>query len=273
MDLTEDTDFKFLLFKIKQKLAVDFTEYRLPCLRRRIDSRVRLNKLENYREYANFLDHDIAELEQLLKTLTIHLTEFYRDKSAWEVIEKKIIPIIIEQKLAHKNKQINVWSAGSSSGEEAYTLAILFHSVLGSKLSDFSLKIYGTDIDKFSLQKAEKGCYSAKNLEHIPLKILKNYFYYDGKEYHVNKDIQKLTLFKYSDLIHSDLEKPMDLIVCRNVMIYFNRQLQMKILDKFCKLLKTNGFLMLGKTESILYQSQPKLNVFNSKERIYSKID
>lgn len=271
MDFPLDRDFNFLLYKIKQKLGVDFTEYRLPCLKRRIDSRVRLNHLQNYREYTNFLDHNTVELQQLLKTLTIHLTEFFRDKSAWDLIGQKIIPLIIEQKLIQKERNINVWSAGSSSGEEAYTLAILFHTVLSQQAQNFSLKIYGTDIDKDSLQKAVQGSYSAKSMRHVPMKILQNYFDFDGNNYQINEDIRKLTIFQYNDLISSELKIPMDLIVCRNVLIYFNRNLQVKILEKFNTILKNNSFLMLGKTESIVYPSPTNLNIFDSKERIYRK--
>jgi chemotaxis methyl-accepting protein methylase len=272
MDSNQKDDFLLLLSKIKKKLGVDFSEYRLPCLKRRIDSRVRVNHLKNYREYAEHLEHNAMERDQLIKTITIHQTEFFRDKPAWEVLQKKIIPMILQQKEAHKERRINVWSAGSSSGEEAYTLAILFSTILDQQLNHFSLKIYGTDIDKDSLEKAKIGSYSAKNMRFISSKILKNYFYFDGKDYQINETIRRLTKFQYDDLINPNLNIPMDLILCRNVLIYFNRQLQMNILEQFSKLLKEDGFLMLGKTESILCHSQTNFKVFDTKERIYQKI-
>lgn len=271
MDLTNDADFQFLLFKIKQKLGVDFTDYRLPCLKRRIDSRIRSNHLENYRDYAHFLERNSIELDQLLKTLTIHLTEFFRDKPAWRIIQQQIIPLIVQQKSIQKDKHINVWSAGSSSGEEAYTLAILFDAILGQQIKNFSLKIYGTDIDKDSLQKAVQGSYPKKFMHYIPRKILNDYFSFDGNYYQINENMRRITQFQYSDLVSSEINVPMDLIVCRNVLIYFNRKLQMKTLEKFSRLLKEGGFLMLGKTESIVFNSQDHFKIFNATERIYRK--
>lgn len=266
-----NTDYKFLLAKIDHMLGVDFTEYRFSCLKRRIDSRVRLHNLDNYRQYAHLLEQSTIELDQLLKTLTIHLTEFFRDTSAWARIQKDIIPKIIEQKSIQKNKGINIWSAGASSGEEAYSLAILFHSILGEAMHQYPLTIYGTDIDKTSLQHAKEGIYLAKKMQDIPLKLKKNYFNFDGAKYQVKEHIRRLTCFKYDDLMNSEMNVSMDLIVCRNVLIYFNRELQQKVLSRFNNLLKPNGFLMLGKTESIAYQSLPDLKVINTKERIYQK--
>jgi len=269
--LVQDKDFMLLLMCIKDKIGVDFSQYRLTSLKRRIDNRLKINNLSHYREYIQFLNQNPAELVALAKLVTINLTAFFRDKPAWEVVEQQVIPAIIEKKILRKRRRITVWSAGTSSGEEAYTLAILFHKILGDKIKQFNLKIYGTDIDEASLNKANAGFYPANSMQYMPASILREYFIVDETGYEVSEKLREVTVFKYHDLVASEMFISMDFIVCRNVLIYFNRELQSLILEKFHRTLHPGGFLMLGKTESMIYKPQPDFLIYDSRERIYQK--
>lgn len=270
--LVQDKDFMLLLMCIKDKIGVDFSQYRLTSLKRRIDNRLKINNLSHYREYIQFLNQNPTELVALAKLVTINLTAFFRDKPAWKVVEQQVMPAIIEKKIMKKQHHIKVWSAGTSSGEEAYTLAILFHKILGDQIKQFNLKIYGTDIDEASLKKANAGCYPTKSMQYMPASILQKYFIADETGYEVHETLRKVTEFKYHDLVASEMYMSMDFIVCRNVLIYFNRELQSLILEKFHRTLHQEGFLMLGKTESMIYQTKPDFLIYDSRERIYQKL-
>ncbi|GGI78140.1 CheR family methyltransferase [Legionella impletisoli] len=269
----EATDhFATLILKIKNMSGLDFSQYRPSCLKRRIDSRLRLINLQSYEDYLTFLDLNPSEIDALLNYLTINLTEFYRDKEAWNIIAHEVAPSIIEEKATERRSSINIWSAGSSSGEEAYTLAMIFLEALGKQKKEFSLMIYGTDIDVASLERAKAGRYPAKNLEFLPKSMLKRYFIQDNEDYVVSPLLKKVTQFQRHDLISSKPLKSMDLIVCRNVLIYFNRPLQANIFEMFHQSLKKNGFLMLGKTEFLLSNVAHRFEIYHLRERIYKKI-
>lgn len=264
--------FNEIILKIKSLSGLDFSQYRTSCLKRRIDSRLRLNDIEHYKEYLQLLAREPSEIEALLKHLTINLTEFYRDKEAWNIIANQVAPLIIAQKGEEKRTKINIWSAGTSSGEEAYTLAIIFLEALANQKKDMLLKIYGTDIDEASLVRAKLGRYPIKNLDFLPSEVKNRYFVVEEDDYLVSPLLKKVTEFKRHDLISSPPLKPMDLIVCRNVLIYFNRTLQATILDAFYQCLGKNGYLMLGKTESLLPNVAKEFEIFHLRERIYKKI-
>ncbi|WP_133130489.1 CheR family methyltransferase [Legionella yabuuchiae] len=267
-----DPYFEKLIVKIKDLSGLDFSQYRLSCLKRRIDSRLRFNNLKTYKEYIFFLEQNPCELSALLNYLTINLTEFYRDIEAWDIITNEVAPSIIAQKLKEKRLRINIWSAGTSSGEEAYTLAMIFLEALTKQEMQFSLMIYGTDIDEASLERAKAGRYPAKNLDFLPKPLLNRYFNQDNEHYIASPLLKEVTIFKWHDLISSKPLKAMDLIVCRNVLIYFNRTLQSTIFEMFYKSLLKNGFLMLGKTESLLSNVANQFEIYHSRERIYKKV-
>lgn len=268
----DEIAYQCILRKMKSVKGLDFSGYRSACLKRRIDTRLRAHQLENYNEYLQFLSKNPQEYDELLNVATINVSEFFRDKEAWQFVEKNIIPALIQQKETKNKRIIRLWSAGCSSGEEAYTLAILFHEILQAKITDFNIKIYGTDIDKDSLKKAKNGCYQSSSIKNIPTGLLKKYFDYDGKQYKVKDEIQALTHFQNKDLILSEPLELIDFVICRNVLIYFTKELQAKIMAKFNSALQPNGYLMLGKTESFGPFMEGYFKSYNSSERIYQKL-
>ncbi len=267
----EELAFQCILRKIKSVKGLDFSQYRPACLKRRVDTRLRVHHLENYNEYIQFLSKNPAEYDELLNVATINVSEFFRDTEAWEFVEKKIIPTIIQLKEAKNKRIIRLWSAGSSKGEEAYTLAILFSEVLKTKINEFNIKIYGTDIDKASLKDAQHGLYNPASVKNISTDRLNRYFNFDGKQYKIKEEIQALTHFQNKDLILGEPLELIDFIICRNVLIYFTKELQTKVMAKFSSALQPQGFLMLGKTESFGPFMEEHFKSFNSAERIYQK--
>lgn len=269
--IAEEQSFQFLLHRIKKVKGLDFSEYRSACLKRRIDTRLRVHRLQNYNEYMQFLSKNPEEYDELLNAATINVSEFFRDKSAWDIVEQKILPMIIQQKIDKNKRIIRLWSAGSSRGEEAYTLAILFYEILKSQINKFNIKIYGTDIDKASLKDAKSGIYNPSSVQNIRKDRLNKYFNFDGKNYKIKDEIKALTHFQSKDLVLAEPLEHIDFIICRNVLIYFTKALQTKVMDKFNIALQPAGFLMLGKTESFGPFMDQYFKSFHSAERIYQK--
>lgn len=268
--MSQDENYLALLDMVKEKGHLDFSQYRSPCIQRRIQSRMFSHKVNTYQEYLQYLQHNPLEMELLLKALTVNVTEFFRDKTTWNILANHIIPNIIEKKIKKDLRHIRIWSAGCSSGEETYSLAMLFHEILGTRLKEFTLRIYGTDIDKNCLEQAKKGCYSKKQIQTLPSDFIHKYIDVDSDDYLIKENLRDIISFQYKDLNTLPLAN-IDMIICRNVLIYFTRELQTTLLQKFHTALRENGFLILGRTESILSHAQQQFDIINAKERIYQK--
>jgi len=217
------------------------------------------------------LKRDSSEYDRLLEDLTINVTNFFRDKSVYRVIEEVIIPELISSKKIKRKRIIRVWSAACASGEEPYSMAILFHEILGNKLNEFLISIHATDIDKVSLKKAKSGEYEADIFSEVDEKILRRYFNRNLK-FGLREEVKKMVKFKHHDLISDQPLTHMDIILCRNVLIYFSRELQRKLFRKFYEGLNKAGYLILGKTESLMGEPTRMFKQVNMTERIYQKV-
>lgn len=164
-----------------------------------------------------------------------------------------------------------MWSAGSSYGEEPYSLSILLHEILGQKINDYIIKIYGTDIDKECIEKAELGEYMPESMKEISANRLKKYFYFTGNSYIISDPVRLITRFRHHDMVLGKPIMHVDMIICRNVLIYFGRKLQDEIFQKFYKALNTDGYLVLGKVESLWGEPQKLFESVDTRERIYKK--
>jgi chemotaxis protein methyltransferase CheR len=216
------------------------------------------------------LKKDLSEYDRLFDALTINVTNFFRDKSTYRVIKETVIPELVSSKKKQGRKIIRVWSAGCASGEEPYSMAILFHKILGDKINDFLISIHATDIDEVSLDKAKSGEYEAGAVSEVDETILKRYFKRNLK-YELKEEIKQMVMFTRHDLISDRPLAHLDVILCRNVLIYFSRDLQMRLFDKFCEALNRGGYLILGKTESLAGESAGLFQPVNIRERIYRK--
>ena len=267
----EDADFAMLKNVIKDKLGFNCEYYKDSHFKRRIDVRLRASGSKNYGDYVKLLKENDGERAILMDTLTVNVTNFFRNTEVYEIVEKEVLPAVIKSKGSSPLKSIKIWSAGCSIGVEAYSIAMLLDHVLGANIKRYNISITGTDIDKASLQQAQQGVYSDIEMKDVGPAFLKKYFVQQGNEYHVIDSLKKMTHFKSHDMISGPKIKGFDIIFCRNVTIYFEKELQEKLYMDFYDGLNDNGFFVMGKTETLLGPSKDRFRPFNAKERIYCK--
>ena len=234
-------DFKPLEQWVLRELGIDLTAYKSNQLQRRISSlmsRVGVNTIE---EYIRVLKTDLTQRQKFIDYLTINVTEFFRNPEIFDEFEK-----VIKKYLDYKNP-LKIWSAACSIGAEPYSLAMM----LNESTPNVNHKIIATDIDNTILDKAKKGEYSEQEVKTIPKTLMNKYFQKEGNNYLINNNIKRMVSFKRHDLILDNYDNNFDVIVCRNVVIYFNQDVKDKIYDKFSKSLKKGGILFVGATESI----------------------
>ncbi|MFH0772416.1 MAG: protein-glutamate O-methyltransferase CheR [Candidatus Omnitrophota bacterium] len=266
-----ETDFKFLLDKIQRNKGADFSLYRTATLKRRIDSRMRTTGCLDYSDYIIYLNKNPEEYDNLISAITINVTEFFRNPETFTILEKKVIPEIIRSKKERGRKVIRAWSAGTSNGEEAYSLAVLFLEALKENIADFDVVVYGTDVDPACIEKGKAGIYTALSIKEIDKERLAKYFNKNEESYEINDNVKKLTKFTAHNLVSDEFLKHLDLILCRNVIIYFTRPLQEMVYSNFARALNKGGILVLGKVESLWGYAKENFEIFDNRERIYRK--
>src|SRR5215470_16197377 len=263
-DGTEDTveqvpqelvgDFRALLEKLSARYNFDFREYKEASLARRIRARMTQLHIDSFAAYSNFLDANPNEHVALFNTILINVTNFFRDADAWKALAEDVIPRIVED--VADTRSIRIWSAGCSSGEEPYSIAMLLAEHLGEAANNYSIKIYGTDIDEEALTAARHSLYRTEQLKDVPDRLLDHYFTRDGQLYRVRRDIRRWCIFGSHNLTQAPPLSHIDLLVCRNVLIYFTGELQDRILNRFHYSIREDGFLFLGRSESLLARSR-----------------
>jgi chemotaxis protein methyltransferase CheR len=252
--------FKDYVFKLS---SIDLNAYKERQMKRRIDSLIRKNGYSGYDDYMVALKEDAKVYEEFINYLTINVSEFYRNPAQWEVLRAEVIPYLQKE----FNKNIKIWSAACSTGDEPYSLAM----VLSEFMPLTQISIVATDIDDQILSKAKIGLYNEKSLAGLPEHFKKKFFTEVGKSFKISDDIKKCITFKKHNLLRDQYPKGMDLIVCRNVLIYFTEEAKNDIYTKFNQSLNQSGILFVGSTEQIIqsqkYQFEPIRSFF------YRKID
>ncbi|WMW45664.1 protein-glutamate O-methyltransferase CheR [Bacillus paralicheniformis] len=234
-------NYSFFVDKWKKITGVDLALYKEAQMKRRLTSLYEKKGYGDFREFALALEKNEALLQETLDRMTINVSEFYRNYKRWEVLEKTILPLL------KPAKTLKVWSAACSTGEEPYTLSMILSRQKG--LSDY--QIIATDIDDKVLAKAKEGVYQERSLQEVPKEIKELYFTQDGNRFAVKGEIKKNIRFQKHNLLADAYEKDFDIIVCRNVLIYFTEEAKEKIYHKFSGSLKNNGVLFVGSTEQI----------------------
>lgn len=272
----KEKDFEQLLIKIKEDRGLDLKDYYPALLKRRVALRLIANKINSYTEYLKILAGNPLEYRKLFEAITINVSDFFRDPPVWLMINKLLRKIIAEKNF--HNESINIWSAGCARGEEPYSLAMLAYEADGIKVP---FKIQATDIEKECINFAKEGIYPAAKLDKISRGFLKNCFLLDLNKYFIFKDntyqlreqLKKMVEFSYLDLTSSPYFNNIDLILCRNVFIYFNKALQEQILDRFYKALGKKGYLVIGENESLPPEAKIVFKEVTLYGRVYQKID
>ena len=249
-----DPDFTRLLEKLSESYAFDFREYKPGSLERRIRARMNQVHTDTFDAYLRFLDAHPDEHVDLFNTILINVTGFFRDTEAWTTLGEEIIPRLVGD--APRFGGLRIWSAGCSSGEETFSIAILLAEHLGARAADYQIKIYGTDVDEDALSAARQALYRVEQLKDVPDRLLDRYFTRDGQLWRVRRDIRRWCIFGSHNVTQSPPLSHIDLLVCRNVLIYFSSALQNRILSRLHYALRDGGYLFLGRSESLLTRSR-----------------
>lgn len=233
--------------RIFDQTGYDFSGYKLKTIQRRLARRMAVHKLITIDDYVTLLTSSSAEVESLFKDLLISVTAFFRDKEAFEDLNG-IIEQLVEQ--TPDQQQLRIWVPGCANGEEAYSIAILVQQARLKLRREINFQIFATDIDEFALSKARKGLYSKEQLKELPDSIVSQYFICKDEQFLVNKSVRDHVVFARQNLIMDPPFSKIDLISCRNLLIYFTLELQRQVFQTFHFALKPMGFLFLGKSES-----------------------
>jgi two-component system, chemotaxis family, CheB/CheR fusion protein len=265
----QDAIFEALLEYLKRTRGFDFTGYKRSGLRRRVTRRLQILRLESLNDYLDYLEVHPEEFTHLFNTILINVTAFFREPASWDFLVQEIIPRIVANKSAAD--PIRIWSAGCASGEEACTLAMVFAEALGMQDFRQRVKIYATDVDEEALTAARHARYGANAIKSIPAELREKYFDEVGMHHVFNAELRRAMIFGRHDLVQDAPISRLDLLVCRNTLMYFNAETQSRILSRFHYALNETGLLFLGKAEMLLTHS----NLFTPndlKHRIFTKV-
>ncbi|MDO6593938.1 EAL domain-containing protein [Neptuniibacter sp. 1_MG-2023] len=249
--VTPENDHISIIFALLHKIKhVDFSVYKKATIGRRIERRMVALKVTTLSEYVALIERDEQEVELLYKDILIGVTSFFRDRDAYNSLENLLDKYLDEIPDA---KELRIWMPGSSTGEEAYSVAIILNELLNDRQNNLDLKIFATDIDEDALKTARQGIYSQASMTEVSDSHIKDYFNITNNEFEVKKSLRQNIVFSYHNLLSDPPFKELDLIVCRNLLIYFNLDAQKWIMPAFHYALKTNALLFLGKSENATY--------------------
>ena len=239
-----------LLDYLKGTRGFDFTAYKRSSLMRRIQKRLQAVAVDSYEAYQTYLEAHPEEFGLLFNTILINVTSFFRDPDAWTFLSSHIVPRVISS--GRPDVAIRVWSSGCASGEEAYTLAIILAEQLGVDQFRRRVKIYASDVDEDALMQARHATYSATQVQDVPAELLSKYFERVDDRYLFHKDVRRSIIFGRHDLVQDAPISRVNLLVCRNTLMYFTRDTQAKVLNRFHFALRNDGFLFMGRSELLL---------------------
>jgi len=255
-----------VLTQLRIRTGHDFTNYKRPTLLRRIERRIYIRNLPDLPAYAAFLQTNPEEITALLKDLLISVTSFFRDPKAFEVVKEEVLPAIFQGKTA--DNQVRIWVAGCATGEEAYSMAMLCAEWTMKMVDAPTVQIFATDIDEAAITRARDAFYTINDSADVSSERLNNFFIKDGTGYRIRREIREMVMFANHNLIKDPPFSRLDMVCCRNVLIYLNHTAQTRVMETFHFALNSNGFLFLGTSESTdggsdLYMS------FNREQHIY----
>jgi chemotaxis protein methyltransferase CheR len=243
MEISVDKDFTDFIRTIKTKTGIDLSLYKEAQMKRRLTALRDKRGFKDFGSYAQGVLKDSFLMDEFLDRMTINVSEFFRNNNRWEVIEGKILPELLQSK-----SRLKCWSAACSTGEEPYTMAMILSHLV--KRSDTQL--LATDLDEGVLKKAKLGVYTDRSIREVPQNYM-TFFRPEGSLYYVSDEIKQWVNFQKQNLLTDEFETGYDLIVCRNVMIYFTESAKVTLYHKFSQALRPGGFLFVGSTEQIFH--------------------
>ncbi|MFH0781733.1 MAG: protein-glutamate O-methyltransferase CheR [Pseudomonadota bacterium] len=248
---------KPLLDYLLEQRGLDFSGYHAAMLERRIGQRLSAVRCQNFGEYRSFLEEQSDEIDRLVDVVTINVSRFFRDGLTFEFLAERILPAIIQEKIRKMEHSLRVWSAGCAMGEEPYSVAILIGELLEKAGVTMHVHLFATDIDARALAGAAKGLYSQESVENVKFRLLHKYFIPAGEGFRLKQTIKDQVSFSLYDMLDKKHRVPptsifgdFDLVLCRNLLIYFNSEYQETIFAKLYQALAQNGCLILGEVEA-----------------------
>lgn len=251
------TDYSQFTSKVHRLLDIDLSLYKEAQMKRRLTSLRNKRGFKDFSTYFSALKDDELLLEEFIDRITINVSEFYRNPKRWDVLREKVFPKLIDE---NRGKKLNLWSAACSTGEEPYSLAIMLHEHF--RHIDYS--ILATDIDDKALARAKAGIYQEQALKDLPLSKKTTYFTFKNGQYYIDEKLKRKITYKKHDLLKERYPNNIDLIVCRNVLIYFTDEAKDIIYKRLSESLRKNGILFVGSTEQIFNPNQYELNLFDT---------
>jgi chemotaxis protein methyltransferase CheR len=263
----DDDGYAALTEKITRERGFGCASYKEKCVRRRIAVRMRARGVHTFAEYGQLLDRDRHEYDLLLDALTINVTKFFRNPETFAAIDREIVPALY----ARVEPQIRIWSAGCASGEEPYSLAMLMHRYAVAQGKRFDrVDVLGTDVDRASLAAAERATYLEPTLADTPAELRQMYFPLQPP-YRIPREVRAHVQFRHHDLLREAFPESQHLIVCRNVIIYFDRTTQEQLFERFAAALLPGGFLVLGRVETLFGPARTMFAPVDGRERVFRR--
>lgn len=264
-----DSDIERIFPLIHRSSGIDFSLYKPPTLKRAIQKRIHALKLKDINQYVNHLERNKKEAKTLSDTMLIRVTGFFRDPDVFKVLKKRFFPQFVKTK---SHDPIRIWVPGCCTGEEVYSLAIaLMDYFTAKRIVPPPLQLFGTDLNEEALNKARSGIYSKKDIQGVNPAFLRHYFKKVNHHYQIDKNIRSSCTFAKQDLAHDPPFSKLDLVSCRNVLIYLKSETQEKIVKIFHYSLKPSGFLLLGKSENIGILHPSLFNLMDKNHSVYTK--
>lgn len=237
-------DYEYFKKTVFDLTKIDLNAYKEKQMKRRIDTLIAKHRVNGYENYVQVLKTDKARFEEFVNYLTINVSEFYRNPEQWVFLDQEIIPDLVSK----FGKNLKIWSAACSTGDEPYSLVMAFSKHIPLN----QIKIYATDLDKQVIEKAKMGLYTEKSIAAVPADLKKKYFTKVGPSYQISEEIKSRVEFKEHNLLKDAYPSNYHLIVCRNVLIYFTEEAKDEIFRKFQQALTRGGMLFIGSTEQIM---------------------
>jgi two-component system CheB/CheR fusion protein len=264
-----DQHFDNLLQHLQLTRGFDFSAYKRTSLMRRVTKRMQTVGVDNYDSYLDYLQVHQDEFAALFNTILINVTSFYRDPEVWASLSNDVLPALIGER--GSDRVIRVWSAGCASGQEPYTVAMALAEILGPEVARDRVKIYATDVDDEALNEARLATYEERQVADLPPELLQKYFERNGPKYTFNRDLRRSIIFGRHDLVQDAPISRIDLLLCRNTLMYFNADVQARILARFYFSLNPGGCIILGRAE-MLFSHAALFTPLDLKRRLFRAV-
>jgi two-component system, chemotaxis family, CheB/CheR fusion protein len=269
-DVAESRDFEALLEYLKRTRGFDFSAYRRPSLVRRVQKRLEMVGCSRFGDYTDYLEVHPEEFGLLFNVILINVTAFFRDDTTWDFVRDTVVPEVVGA--PSDSEPVRIWSAGCASGEEAYSLAMLLAEALGPDRFRDRVKIYATDVDEQALAQARQARYTEKEVQPVPPPLRERYFAQEGDRFVFDKDLRRSVIIGRHDLIQDAPISRINLLVCRNTLMYFNTEAQARILARYHFALARSGVLFVGKAEMLTNHVPQLFAPIDPRSRVFRKV-